>query len=39
MTCHFVSDPLAYDLSEMVSEEDMQEMAKICAELRKELHE
>ncbi|MDE7205958.1 MAG: hypothetical protein K2N90_02140 [Lachnospiraceae bacterium] len=35
----FVSDPLAYDLSEMVSEEDMQEMAEICAELRKELYE
>ncbi|MCM1102310.1 MAG: imm68 putative immunity domain-containing protein [Acetatifactor muris] len=33
----FVSDPLAYDLSEMCSEEDMREMAKLCEELRKEL--
>lgn len=35
----FVSEPLAYDLSEMVSEEEMQEMAEICEELRKELYE
>lgn len=35
----FVSEPLAYDLSEMVSEEEMHEMAKICEELRKELYE
>lgn len=33
----FVSFPLAYDLSEMCSEEDMQEMAELCEELRKEL--
>ena len=33
----FVSEPLSYDLSEMCPEEDMQEMAKLCEELRKEL--
>lgn len=33
----FVSEPLAYDLSEMCPEEDMQEMAKLCEELREEL--
>lgn len=33
----FVSQPLAYNLSEMCPEEDMQEMAKLCEELRKEL--
>ena len=35
----FVANPLSYDLSEMVDEEDMQEMAEICEELRKELYE
>lgn len=35
----FISDPLTYDLSEMVDEEDLQEMAEICEELRKELYE
>ncbi len=34
----FVSAPLAYDLSEMESEEDMMEMAAICGKLRKELY-
>ena len=34
----FVSDPLAYDLSEMCSEEEMLEMAEICESLRKELY-
>lgn len=34
---NFVSEPLAYDLSEICPEEDMMEMAKICEELRKEL--
>lgn len=34
----FVSAPLAYDLSEMCSEEEMQEMAEICEALRKELY-
>lgn len=35
----FVSAPLDYDLSEMVPEEDMMEMAATCEELRKELYE
>jgi len=35
----FVAAPLSYDLSEMVPEEDMLEMAGICEELRKELYE
>ena len=34
----FASEPLSYDLSEMVPEEDMLEMAAICEELRKELY-
>ena len=34
----FVSEPLAYDLSEMCPEEDMLEMAEICGELRNELY-
>lgn len=34
----FVSEPLAYDLSEMCAEEDMLEMAQICGELRSELY-
>ena len=33
----FVSEPFSYDLSEMCPEEDMQEMAKLCEELRNEL--
>ena len=35
----FVSDPLAYDLHEMVPEEAMLEMAQDCEALRKELCE
>jgi len=35
----FTAAPLSYDLSEMVPEEDMMEMAAICEELRKELYE
>lgn len=35
----FVSDPLAYDLSEMCPEEDMLETAAVCENLRKELEE
>lgn len=35
----FVAAPLSYDLSEMVPEEDMMEMAAVCEELRKELYE
>lgn len=33
----FIADPLAYDLSEMCPEEDMEEMAALCKELRGEL--
>lgn len=33
----FVSEPLAYDLSEMCPEEEMSEMAALCEGLRKEL--
>ena len=33
----FVSGPLAYDLHEMVPEEDMLEMARDCDNLRREL--
>lgn len=33
----FVSNPLAYDLVEMCTEEDMQELAIVCEGLRKEL--
>lgn len=35
----FTANPLSYDLSEMVPEEDMLEMAWACEELRKELYE
>lgn len=34
----FVSEPLSYDLCEMVSEEEMVEMAEVCEEVRKELY-
>lgn len=34
----FAANPLAYDLSEMESEEGMQEMAALCEQLRKELY-
>lgn len=33
----FVSEPLAYDLSEKCPKEDMMEMTKICEKLSKEL--
>lgn len=33
----FVSEPLAYDLSEMCPEEEMSEMTALCEGLRKEL--
>ena len=36
---HFVKEPLSYDLHEMVPEEDIQEMAQDCENLRKELCE
>ena len=35
----FVKDPLAYDLHEMVPDEDMREMARDCENLRRELCE
>ncbi|MCM1188993.1 MAG: imm68 putative immunity domain-containing protein [bacterium] len=35
----FTADPLAYDLSEMCSEEEMRKMAELCGELRKELYD
>lgn len=35
----FAKEPLAYDLHEMVPDEDMQEMAQDCENLRKELCE
>ena len=34
---HFVKEPLAYDLHEMVPDEDLQEMAQECENLRQEL--
>lgn len=34
----FSANPISYDLSEMVSEEDIHEMGKICEKLRKELY-
>lgn len=35
----FVEEPLSYDISEMMEEDEIQEMAKVCEELRKELYE
>ena len=35
----FSADPLAYDLHEMVPDEDMMELAQDCESLRKELYE
>lgn len=35
----FTASPLTYDLSEMVSDEDLLEMAAVCEQLRKELYE
>ena len=35
----FYADPLGYDLHEMVPDEDMQEMAQDCENLRRELFE
>lgn len=35
----FAREPLRYDLHEMVSDEDMQEMAQDCESLRRELFE
>ena len=36
---HFASNPLEYDLSELVPEEDMLEMAEVCERLRQELEQ
>ncbi len=36
---HFATDPLSYDLSELVPEGDMREMAEICERLRRELEQ
>lgn len=36
---NFAKEPLSYDLHEMVPDEDMQEMAQDCENLRKELCE
>lgn len=35
----FITASLEYDLSEMMSEEDIIEMVEICEELRKELYD
>ncbi len=35
----FVASPSDYDLSEMMDEEEMQEMASLCEEMRQELYE
>ena len=35
----FTKNPLAYDLSEMVPDDDMREMAQVCENLYKELCE
>ena len=35
----FAENPLAYDLSEMVPDEDMREMARECEKLRGELQD
>ena len=34
----FVAEPLSYDMSEMLEEDEMLELAEICEELRKELY-
>ncbi|MCM1256769.1 MAG: imm68 putative immunity domain-containing protein [Roseburia sp.] len=31
----FIADPMAYDLGEIVEEEDMMEMAEVCENQRK----
>lgn len=35
----FVAEPLKYDLCEMVGEEEISEMSRVCEEIRKELYE
>mgnify|MGYP004583813143 CR=1 FL=1 len=34
----FAAEPLAYDLCEMVGEEEIVEMSQVCEEIRKELY-
>lgn len=34
----FVAEPLSYDMSEMLDEDELQELAEICEELRKALY-
>lgn len=34
----FVAEPLSYDMSEMLEEDELQELAEICEELRKALY-
>ena len=34
----FAADPLSYDLSEMVPEDELREMATLCETLRGELY-
>ena len=34
----FVTEPLAYDLCEMVEEDEMVEMSQVCEQIRKELY-
>ncbi len=35
----FAAEPLKYDLCEMVGEEEISEMSRVCEEIRKELYE
>lgn len=35
----FTAEPLAYDLCEMVGDEEIVEMSQVCEEIRKELYE
>ncbi len=35
----FTTEPLAYDLCEMVGEEEILEMSQVCEEIRRELYE
>ncbi|MBQ3514537.1 MAG: hypothetical protein IJA32_12205, partial [Lachnospiraceae bacterium] len=34
----FVTEPLTYDLCEMVEEDEMVEMSQVCEQIRKELY-
>lgn len=35
----FAESPMSYDLAEMMDEDELQEMAELCGELREELYE